>query len=577
MNLILNAHRGLRRPRHGATSPRRRRPMAAPGAVIEVARHGRRHRPRTWRRTSSTRSSPPRTPAAASGCYIAHRIVTEHGGAHPTAAARRRRNGVRDHAPHGRRRHVRCRHRLSGAGAASCPRCPPRRRARRCRRLARLPQADAGRRRARARRRRAGRRRSGSRCRPAAAARCSRARCTPRRSARARSSPPTGAGRALRDLPPGASVLIDAESPHRARRARRSRRCSTTDRVGAARLGASRSLPLPPVLAPRLDAVTLRVPPLASARRRAAGARAPHLLAVAERAARRAPPPASRAAALAWLAAQPWPGDVAELEAVAGAGAPRARSAADRSTRSPRLDVERPRRSRRRRRRITRAQLEYPRRAAGARAAQPARHRQDVRRSCPASPTIAELRARFAAAHRRCHRPHGRPAGERARVRAPRAPRRPPTSSSGPLLDGLLAEVRPGARRARRRASTTRRRTARAASPIASSSPMRCATCSTASRARCRPRTRVRVDAAPPGRVRIEFDDRDGTAERLARRAAATTALATTVRDAAAARVHAGARGARAQRRRARACGASPTDGRCSRSGCPVPVRPEGG
>ena len=55
---------------------------AADGAwsVVEVADSGRGHLRRELRRTSSIRSSPPRTTGSGLGLFIAHRIVTEHGG-----------------------------------------------------------------------------------------------------------------------------------------------------------------------------------------------------------------------------------------------------------------------------------------------------------------------------------------------------------------------------------------------------------------------------------------------------------------------------------------------------------------
>src|SRR5262249_23203243 len=72
--------------------------------------------------------------------------------------------------------------------------------------------------------------------------------------------------------------------------------------------------PLPAALAPRLEAVTVRVPPL-GARLAELPELARHLLAVLN-ARRGGSPPALMDDAVAQLTARPWPGDVGELEAV---------------------------------------------------------------------------------------------------------------------------------------------------------------------------------------------------------------------------------------------------------------------
>src|SRR5262249_60027381 len=125
---------------------------------------------------------------------------------------------------------------------------------------------------------------------------------------------PEGRWSALGELPPGASVLIHAE-------ALTSPVVPVLESLiddGAAWLlvCTSEVHPLPSVLAPRFEAVTVHVPPL-GARLAELPELARHLLAVLN-ARRGGSPPALGDDAVAHLTARPWPRDVGELQAAPG-------------------------------------------------------------------------------------------------------------------------------------------------------------------------------------------------------------------------------------------------------------------
>jgi signal transduction histidine kinase len=119
-------------------------------------------------------------------------------------------------------------------------------------------------------------------------------------------------GRALRGLPPGATVLLDVAQL--AEPAVAAIEALLDDATAWPLLVSSPGATPAPPLHSRLGAVTIRVPPLAQ-RATEIGALAAHLLGVLS-ARRGAATPHLTQAALDWLACQPWPGDVAELEAV---------------------------------------------------------------------------------------------------------------------------------------------------------------------------------------------------------------------------------------------------------------------
>src|SRR5262249_33818094 len=132
---------------------------------------------------------------------------------------------------------------------------------------------------------------------------------------RGRRGPVVGAGgrcRGLRDLPRGASVLIDLESL--TVRGEAVLEALLEDGSTWALLVASpgASLPAAALRLPR-DAVTVHIPPL-SLRGAELADLSRHLVASLT-ARRNSAAPALTDAALGWLASQPWPGDVAELQA----------------------------------------------------------------------------------------------------------------------------------------------------------------------------------------------------------------------------------------------------------------------
>src|SRR5262245_61891280 len=247
---------------------------------------------------------------------------------------------------------------------------------------------------------------------------------------------PEGRWSVLGELPAGASVLIHAEA-------------LTPPAVpvlesliddGAAWLlvCSSESHPLPSVLAPRLEAVTVRVPPL-GARLAELPDLARHLLAVLH-ARRGGSPPALMDDAVAHLTARPWPGDVGELEAVlaramlrahGGPIATRHLTGTDAPVSAAIVPDAR------------RAQLEYLI-ADRARAAEPSRDRQDVR-PAPGPARERGIAHSLRSTGRRRRHAHERRAGKRAGVRASRHAR------------ARRRRARPAARRpARRRAARVR-------------------------------------------------------------------------------------------------------------------------
>jgi signal transduction histidine kinase len=120
-----------------------------------------------------------------------------------------------------------------------------------------------------------------------------------------------GRCRALHDLPPGATVLVDLEAltvP-----AASILEALLDDGSVWLLVGTVPGQAVPPVLAARLD-LTLRIPPLAQ-RAGELPAIAAHVSAALSARRGSSPPPFSHDA-LAWLAAQPWRGDLPELEAV---------------------------------------------------------------------------------------------------------------------------------------------------------------------------------------------------------------------------------------------------------------------
>jgi signal transduction histidine kinase len=317
---------------------------------------------------------------------------------------------------------------------------------------------------------------------------------------------PDGRWRTLADVPPGGSVLIHAETlPPSVVPIVES---LIDDGSTWVLLSAPADHVLPAALAPRLDAVRLRIPPL-HARLDDLPALARHVLAVLS--ARRAtPPPALTAEAIAYLTARPWPGDLAELEAVLSRAVLRAGDApivtrhlagdADPPL-PPVADVRR-------------AQLEY----LVAEMAHELRNPLATIKTfaqLPGLPDDADLRARFASLTQDAiARMDGLLENVLAfaRLGAPS----PADVELGPFLDGLLAESRPAF--AERGVAidyvpangahclVDREQVAYALrnvlGGIAREVPAQDA---------------VRVDAGSAGFVRVDFDDRDGTAERLRR------------------------------------------------------------
>jgi signal transduction histidine kinase len=129
-----------------------------------------------------------------------------------------------------------------------------------------------------------------------------------------------GRCRALQDLPAGASVLVDLAAVTVPAAA--VLEALLDDGAAWLLVGTLPGGEIPSPLAARLDAVALRVPPLAE-RMNELPAIAAHLAAMLS-ARRGGPAPALSDEALAWLAAQPWPGDLHELEMVIARGLLRA-------------------------------------------------------------------------------------------------------------------------------------------------------------------------------------------------------------------------------------------------------------
>jgi signal transduction histidine kinase len=318
---------------------------------------------------------------------------------------------------------------------------------------------------------------------------------------------PEGRWNALGELPAGTSVLIHAEA-------------LTPPAVpvlesliddGAAWLlvCSSESHPLPSVLAPRLEAVTVRVPPL-GARLAELPDLARHLLAVLH-ARRGGSPPALMDDAVAHLTARPWPGDVGELEAVlaramlrahGGPIATRHLTGTDAPVSAAIVPDAR------------RAQLEY----LVAEIAHELRNPLATVKTfaqLPGLPENAELRTRFAAlADVAVTRMND--VLENVLAFARLGTPVPVDVELGPLLDGLLADARPAfAERGialdyvpanGARCLVDREQVAYALrnvlAGISREAPAQDV---------------VRIDAASGGLVRVDFEDRDGTAARLRR------------------------------------------------------------
>jgi len=318
---------------------------------------------------------------------------------------------------------------------------------------------------------------------------------------------PEGRWSALGELPAGASVLIHAEA-------------LTPPAVpvlesliddGAAWLlvCSSESHPLPSVLAPRLEAVTVRVPPL-GARLAELPDLARHLLAVLH-ARRGGSPPVLMDDAVAHLTARPWPGDVGELEAVLARAMLRAHGGpiATRHLTGTDAPVSAAIGSDARR-----AQLEY----LVAEIAHELRNPLATVKTfaqLPGLPENAELRTRFAAlADVAVTRMND--VLENVLAFARFGTPVPVDVELGPLLDGLLAEARPAfAERGialdyvpanGARCLVDREQVAYALrnvlAGISREAPAQDV---------------VRIDAASGGLVRVDFEDRDGTAARLRR------------------------------------------------------------
>lgn len=326
----------------------------------------------------------------------------------------------------------------------------------------------------------------------------------------------TGDGRArgLRDLPAGTSLLIDAQTltvPTAA-----ALEALLDDGNAWVLLAGEPDLPLPPGLAPRFDVVTVRVPPL-SARAAELPALAQHLLAtLAVR--RGGTAPVLTAAAAVYLAEQPWPGDVAELEAALGKAllrAGRGATAIDAVHLGPDLGpdlgdgpVAAPAPA------DHGAQLEY----LVAQLAHELRNPLASVRTFSQLPGLAEdeeLRARFVAiTDDAITRMDGllETVSTFAHLGAPT----PAEVALGPLIDGLVAEVRPGLAERAVRLDYAAPNGARCHADAAQLTyALRTALAGVAREVS--DQDAVRIDAATPGRVCIAFDPRNGTAERLKR------------------------------------------------------------
>jgi signal transduction histidine kinase len=314
-----------------------------------------------------------------------------------------------------------------------------------------------------------------------------------------------GCSRALRRLPPGASVFVDLE--RLTQPAVAAVDALLDDATAWLLLASSPGAALPAPLGARLGGVAVHIPPLGN-RGVAIGDLARHVLATLN-ARRGAVAPRLTPAALDWLACQAWPGDMAELEAVLA----RALVAAD----GPVIDVSH----------LTgathvpavtddgqRAQLEFL----------VAQLAHELRNPLAAVKTFAQLpgladdpamRARFTTL---LDDAVGRIDGllddtaALARLGTPA----PTDLELGPFLDELVAEVRPAlAERAIGLAYTSSNGARCTADREQLAYALRNVFAGVAREAP--PEDAVRIDAADPGRVRIEFDDRHGTAGRLRR------------------------------------------------------------
>jgi hypothetical protein len=267
--------------------------------------------------------------------------------------------------------------------------------------------------------------------------------------------------------------------------------------------------PLPAVLAPRLEAVRVRVSPLGE-RLAELPELARHLLRVLN-ARRGGSPPALMDDAVAQLCARPWPGDIAELEAVlaramlrAEDGPIAARHLTDTGGLAPAAVAADTRRT----------QLEY----LVAEMAHELRNPLATVKTfaqLPGLPENAELRARFAAlADDAVTRMNDMLENVLAFARL--GTPAPVDVELGPLLDGLLADARPAfAERGialdyvpanGARCFVDREQIAYAVRNVL------------AGISREAPgQDVVRIDAASAGLVRVDFDDRDGAGTRLRR------------------------------------------------------------
>jgi signal transduction histidine kinase len=320
-----------------------------------------------------------------------------------------------------------------------------------------------------------------------------------------RPGPLVVAGRpdALEGLPAGASVLIDGEAltPTRARVVE----ALIDDGAVWVLVAAAHDTRLPGVLAARLASVTIVVPPLHERADDVAELARDLLATMSARGA--CPAPVLTQAAIDWLGSRPWPGDVAELEAtLAGALLRTDGPSVDAShlaATQPANPVPHGRGA---------AQLEF----LLAQLAHELRNPLAVVQTFSRLPGLAEdadLRERFAAVtHDAVSRMDALidNATTFARLGAPK----PVDVELGPLLDPLVGEIRPAL--------------AERAVALGYASP---------NGARCRadrdqlafalrnvlagvahevpPHDAVRIDATAPGTVRVEFDDRHGTTERL--------------------------------------------------------------
>ncbi len=314
-----------------------------------------------------------------------------------------------------------------------------------------------------------------------------------------------GRCRGLHDLPAGASVWLDAETLTAAAAA--IVESILDDGRAWLLLATPPGHVLPAAWAVRCDLVTLRVPAL-----RERGAELPalarHLLATLS-ARRNGPPPTLTAAALDWLTAQTWPGDVAQLEATLGRGLMLAGAAPidvchlTGTAAAPPAGGD-PRR----------AQLELL----------VAQLAHELRNPITALKTFAQLpglaadaalRERFAAlTDDTITRMDGllENATAFARLGVPHHA----DVELGPLLDALVAEVRPVLAERAIAIEYTAPNGARCRADRAQLAyALRNVFAGVATEAAAN--DAVRIDAGAPGVVRVEFDDRRGTAEQLRR------------------------------------------------------------